>query len=82
MKTLKKLWKPVSRNISPSADRSYSSSLNGSDPEQMSERQRMNTLPGCCRNLECFFDSEPVYLQPYQTCKHIKAMRTSSNYPC
>ena len=34
--------KLVIRNISPSADRSYSSSLNGSDPEQMSERKRMN----------------------------------------
>ena len=59
----------VIKNISPSTDRSYSSSLNGLDPEQMSERQRMKTFPGCCRHLECCFDSEPVYLQ---TCKHSK----------
>ena len=30
--------KPVVRNIAPFANRSCSSSLNGSDPEQMSER--------------------------------------------
>ena len=34
----------VTRTISPSADRSYSSGLNGSDPEQMSEWQRMKTF--------------------------------------
>ena len=28
----------VSRNISPSTDRSYSSGLNGSDPEQMNDK--------------------------------------------
>ena len=51
-----------------------SSSLNGSDPEQMSERQRMKTLPGCRRHMECCFDSEPVYLQTDQKVsqKHTK----------
>ena len=29
----------VVRNIAPSMDKSYSSGLNGSDPEQMSERK-------------------------------------------
>ena len=52
----------VVRNIAPSADRSCSFGLNGSDPEQISERQRMKTLLGCHRHLECFFDSELVYL--------------------
>ena len=79
---LNNLLEIVSKNISPSADRSYSSGLNGSDPEQMSEWQRMNTFPGCCRHLECCFDSEPVYLQTDQTCKHNKATRKSSTYPC
>ena len=50
----------VTRNISPSTDRIYSSDLNGSDPEQLSERQRMKTFPRCRRHLECCFDSEPV----------------------
>ena len=50
----------VTRNISPSVDISCSSSLNGLDLEQMSERKRMKTLPRCCRYLECRFDSEPV----------------------
>ena len=72
----------VIRNISPSADRSCSSGLNGSDPEQKGERQRMKTFPGCRRHLKCFFDSEPVYLQIDETCKHIKATRKSSTYPC
>ena len=52
----------VSRNISPSADRSCSNGLNGSDLEQMSERQGMKTLPGCCRHQEYYFDTEHVYL--------------------
>ena len=73
---------PIIRNIAPSVDRSCFYGLNGSDPEQMSERQRMKNLPGCHRHLECFFDSEPMYLQPDQTRKHIKATRTSSTYPC
>ena len=72
----------VIRNISPSADKICSSYLNGSNPEQMSERQRMNTFPRCCRHLECCFNCEPVYLQTDQTCKHIKATKKSSTYPC
>ena len=47
----------------------------GSDTEQMSERQRMKTFPGCRRHLEWCFDSEPVYLQIDQTWKHIKSTR-------
>ena len=42
----------VVRNIAPSADRSYSSGMNGSDPEQISERQRVKTFPECCKHLE------------------------------
>ena len=72
----------VVRNIAPSADRSCSFGLNGSDPEQMSERQRMKTFLECRRHLECCFDSEPMYLQTDQTCKSIKATRKSSTYPC
>ena len=72
----------VRRNISPSTDISCSSGLNGSNPEQMSERQRMKTFPGCLRHLECCFDSEPMYLQIDQTCKHIKDTKKESTYPC
>ena len=57
----------VTRNISPFADKSCSSGLNGSDPEQMSEQQIMKTLPGCRRYLECYFNSEPMYLQLDET---------------
>ena len=66
-----------SRIIAPSMDISYSYGLNGSDPEQMGQQQRMKTFPKCRRHLECCFDSEPVYLQTDQTCKHIKATRKS-----
>ena len=72
----------VSRNISPFADISLSSGLNGSNPEQMSERKMMKTFRGCRRNLECCLNSEPVYLQTDQTRKHIKATIKSSTYPC
>ena len=74
----KYLLKPISvtKNISPSANRSCSSVLNGSDPEQMSEQKRMKTLPACHRHLECCFDNEPIHLQSDQTCKHIKATKT------
>ena len=72
----------VIRNIAPSVDRSCTSGLNGSNPEQMSERQRMKTFPKCCRHLEYCFDYELVYLQTYQTYKHIKDTRKSSTYPC
>ena len=50
----------VIRNIGPSADRSCSFGLNGLDPEQMSEQQRMKTFLGCHRHLECCFDNELV----------------------
>ena len=53
----------VIRNIAPSADRSFSSGLNGSDLKQMSERQRMKTFPEYCRHLEYCFDGKPMYLQ-------------------
>ena len=66
----------VIRNIGPSADRSCSFGLNGLDPEQMSEQQRMKTFLECCRHLEYCFDHEPVYLQTCQTYKHIKATGT------
>ena len=72
----------VIMNIAPSMDISYSSSLNGSDPEQMSERQRMKTFLECCRHLEYCFDHEPKYPKTYQTYKNIKATRKSSTYPC
>ena len=72
----------VVRNIAPSADKSCSSGLNGSDPEQMSERQRMKTFPKFYRHLEYYFDYEPIYLQTYQTYKHVKVTRKSSTYPC
>ena len=42
----------VVRNIAPSADRSCSSGLNGSDPKQISERQRVKTFPECYKHLE------------------------------
>ena len=42
----------VVKNIAPFVDRSYSSGLNGSDPEQISERQRVKTFPKCCKHLE------------------------------
>ena len=42
----------VVRNIAPSMDKSCSSGLNGSDPEQMSEQQRMKTFPECHKHLE------------------------------
>ena len=42
----------VVNNIAPSADRSCSFGMNGSDPKQMSERQRMKTFPECCKHLE------------------------------
>ena len=42
----------VIRFIASSADRCCSSSLNGSDIEQMSEPQRMKTFPECCKQLE------------------------------
>ena len=61
----------ITMNISPSVDRSCSSGLNGSDLEQMSERQRMKTFPECRRHLEYCFDSELVYL------KQIKHANTS-----
>ena len=72
----------VIRNIAPSADRSCSSGMNGSDPEQMSERQRMKTFPECSRHLEYCFDCEIFYPQIDQTCKHIKGTRKSSTYIC
>ena len=56
-------WSLVTRNISPSADRSCFFGLNGSDLEQMSEGQRMKTFPECHRHLEYCFDSELVYLK-------------------
>ena len=59
------------RNISPSVDRSCSFGLNGSYPEQMSERKRMKTFPECHRHLEYFFDCEPVYLQTHQSYQKI-----------
>ena len=71
----------VRRNISPFADRSYSSGLNGSDPEQMSEWKRMKTFPKFHRHLEYCLDCEPVYLQTYQIYKHIKATRTLFTHP-
>ena len=52
----------VTRNIAPSADRSCSSGLNGSDLEQMSERQIMKAFPQCHIHLEYCFDCEPMYL--------------------
>ena len=42
----------VVRNIAPSVDRSCSSGLNGSYPEQISERKRLKTFPECCKHLE------------------------------
>ena len=42
----------VVRNIAPSVDRSCSSGLNGSDPEQISEQKRVKTFPKCCKHLE------------------------------
>ena len=53
----------VVRNIAPSVDRSCSSSLNGSDPKQISEWQRMKTFPKFCKHLEQLFDDKLVYLQ-------------------
>ena len=37
----------------------------------MSEQQRMKTLHGYHRHLECCFDSEPVYLQTNQSYQKI-----------
>ena len=64
----------VTMNISPSMDSSCSSGLNGSDPEQMSEQKRMKTLPGCRRHLECCFDNESMYLQPYKNANTSKLL--------
>ena len=72
----------VVRNIAPSMDISCSSGLIGSNPEQMSERQRMKTFPECYRHLEYCFDYEPVYLEIDKTRKHIKSTIKSSTYPC
>ena len=57
---LNNLLEIVSKNISPSADRSYSSGLNGLDPEQMSEWQRMKNFTEYHRHLEYCFDCEPM----------------------
>ena len=42
----------VFRNIAPSVDRSCSFGMNGSDPEQISEQQRVKNFPECCKHLE------------------------------
>ena len=73
--------KCVIRNISPSADRSCSSSINGSDPEQMSEylssRLSLNVIDAW--NITLMKDLYTC--KTCQTYKDIKATRKSSTHP-
>ena len=71
----------VVENIAPSANRSCSSSLNGSDPEQISEQQKVKTFPNVVNTWNNALMMNLCTYRTYQINKNIKATRTLFTHP-
>ena len=69
------MWHGVSRNISPSTDISYSSGLNGSDPEQMSEWLSLRPSLNVIEAWNITLMKDLYTCKTYQAQKDIKATR-------